>query len=356
MRVRLAKKRDFEGIKSIFEVAFTDEYAQREVDIVQRIEKIESFYPLVKALSLFPNPYQHVFTVHVAEDSDKIAGLCQMSPRNQNQTRWHIDNIAVHPDFRGQGMAQQLLNACFEYYNERGAMRYTLEVDTQNAPAIKLYEKLGFRRYSTLHYSKMPPKRLAKYKDMETVSVPVGMRARKLEDTEALLNLYKESIPPHIRVVEDRSAGDFNLGALQQGAEWLKKAMKRSETFHFVVEDTERNCLVASLDIFAQMRALPHVFQLTVHPSREELAEQLITFALNHVANISINPVLIGSFESQRAKRDAIKEAGFKRLTADFLLVRDTVETISLKSAAEIAQQQDGFLKPTINYESHPEI
>ena len=144
------------------------------------------------------------------------------------------------------------------------------------------------------------------------------------------------------------------LGPYKQGAEWLKKAMKRSEAFHFVVEDTQRDCIVASIDIFAQMRALPHVFQLTVHPSREELAEQLIRFALNHVANIGINPVLIGSYESQRAKREAIKEVGFKRLTADFLLVRDTLETIPIESPAEKAQVQDGFLKPTVNYEKHP--
>ena len=188
---------------------------KEEVDIVQRINKISSYYPLVKALSLFPNPYQHVFTVHVAEEEGKIAGLCQMSPRNHNQTRWHIDNIAVHPDFRGRGMALNLLNAVFDYYNQRGAMRFTLEVDTTNAPAIKLYEKLGFRRYSTLYYSKMPPKRLAKYRDSESVSVPEGFRPRRAEDSAALLELHQESVPPHIRVVEDRHSADFNLGALQ---------------------------------------------------------------------------------------------------------------------------------------------
>ncbi|MEZ0375348.1 MAG: GNAT family N-acetyltransferase, partial [Candidatus Sericytochromatia bacterium] len=259
----------------------------------------------------------------------------QMSPRNQQQTRWHVDNIAVHPDFRGKGVAQSLLNDVFAYYSERGALRFTLEVDTQNAPAIKLYEKLGFRRFSTLYYHKLSPKQLGKYRELETVSVPAGLRERRASDTEAVWELYQQSIPPYIRVVEDRTPGDFSLSPVQQGTEWLKKSLKRSQAIHFVVEDSHRQCLAAAIDIYAQLRELPHVIQFSLHPAYGDLAEPLLRWALNQLANVSINPVLIGSYEIHRAKQEAIKTLGFKKLTSDFLMVRDTMDRLVLPSAAE---------------------
>lgn len=336
MKTRQARKRDLEGVKAIFELAFTDEYQQREVNIVQRIDKMRSLYPLLKVLSLFPNPYQHVFTVHVAEEDRRIAGMAQVSPRNAQQTRWHIDNIAVHPDFRGRGLAQQLLNDVFVFYNQRGAMRFTLEVDTRNQAAIKLYEKLGFRRYSTLFYYKLSPKQLGSFAKPEALTLPKGLRLRQTKDTEAVWNLYQQAIPPYIRMVEDRQAADFALGPLQQGAEWLKKRLKRSEALHWVIEDSQRQCLVASLDLYAQLRSLPHVIQMTVHPAYGDLADPLLRFALHQAAEVSINPVLIGAYECQRAKLDACKAAGFKKLTADFLMVKDSLEHLVLPAAQEV--------------------
>ncbi len=348
MITELARKGDFEGIKKIFELSFTEEYARREVDIVRRIEKIASLYPLVKTLSLFPNPYQHLFTVHVARMEQDIAGMAQMSPRNALETRWHVDNIAVHPDFRGQGIARRLLDEVFQYYVDRGALRFTLEVDTTNAPAIKLYEKLGFRRYSTLYYHKMSPKRLGAFRDLEELSVPEGLRLRKLGDDEDLLELYEQSIPQHIRNVEDRVLRDFHNGLLTHGTRWLKKSLKRSQHMHWVVEDTQRNCLVASMDVSAQLRALPHVIQMTVNPGYSDLTEPLLKFVLHQLALIRINPVLIGAFESQRVKRDAVKALGFKKLTADFLMVKEAMERIVIPTAEKSVELGQVQGKPSL--------
>lgn len=57
-----------------------------------------------------------------------------------------IINIAVHPDFRGQGMGRRLLEEL-----EREAVRQeiadiTLEVRESNKAAIGLYESLGYIR------------------------------------------------------------------------------------------------------------------------------------------------------------------------------------------------------------------
>lgn len=346
MKIRPARYKDFEGIKEIFSLAFNEEYQRREVDIVRRIQKIQSIYPLVKILSCFPNPYQHMFELHVAESDGRIAGLAQMSSRNHNHTRWHIENIAVHPDFRGKGIAKALLEKVFEYYTQKGALRFTLEVDVDNQPAIQLYEKTGFRKYTTLYYYKMSAKQLAEHRDTTVLSIPPGLQQRSPENADALLALYQEIVPAAIRMVEERQRQDFALNLFSQGKDWLKKTIKRGETFHWVVEDPQHKHLVASLDLLAQYRNLPHVIQLMIHPAYSDMAEPLLRFALNQLAQVALNPVLIGTFEYQQAKREAIKATGFKKLTADFLMVRDSLQVLTLPSLSEAHNLEEGFFNP----------
>ncbi|MBE6063167.1 MAG: ribosomal-protein-alanine N-acetyltransferase [Clostridium butyricum] len=58
----------------------------------------------------------------------------------------HITNVAVHPDFRKNGIALKLINTMIAYCKDRGCIAYTLEVRAGNIPAILLYEKCGFKQ------------------------------------------------------------------------------------------------------------------------------------------------------------------------------------------------------------------
>jgi [ribosomal protein S18]-alanine N-acetyltransferase len=57
---------------------------------------------------------------------------------------WHVMNVAVHDDYRGQGIATKLLTELFELTAGDGRRGYTLEVRVSNRGAIRLYERLGF--------------------------------------------------------------------------------------------------------------------------------------------------------------------------------------------------------------------
>ena len=58
-------------------------------------------------------------------------------------------NIAVHPDFRRQGVARALILALIGELRKRGSRCLTLEVRASNAPARTLYESLGFAHVGT---------------------------------------------------------------------------------------------------------------------------------------------------------------------------------------------------------------
>jgi ribosomal-protein-alanine N-acetyltransferase len=63
----------------------------------------------------------------------------------QIQQDVQVNNIAVHPDFRGRGVGETALRAGLALAVAAGAAFVTMEVRPSNAPALALYRKLGFR-------------------------------------------------------------------------------------------------------------------------------------------------------------------------------------------------------------------
>ena len=58
----------------------------------------------------------------------------------------HITNIAVHPNYRKQGIASKLLEKFLNYCKSQGCVAYTLEVRSGNKAAKALYEKYNFKQ------------------------------------------------------------------------------------------------------------------------------------------------------------------------------------------------------------------
>jgi ribosomal-protein-alanine N-acetyltransferase len=56
----------------------------------------------------------------------------------------HINNLAVRPELRGQGLASRLLDEVMAASARLGMESATLEVRRSNTPALGLYAKAGF--------------------------------------------------------------------------------------------------------------------------------------------------------------------------------------------------------------------
>lgn len=55
-----------------------------------------------------------------------------------------IHNLAVHPDYRRQGIGRALLREVIDEARRQGLSRVTLEVRKSNEAAQRLYQSLGF--------------------------------------------------------------------------------------------------------------------------------------------------------------------------------------------------------------------
>lgn len=77
----------------------------------------------------------------VAMDGDKLAGYVG----SQSVLGWaDMMNLAVHPDYRRQGIGETLVSKLITQLKDRDVSCLTLEVRVSNTAARQLYEKLGF--------------------------------------------------------------------------------------------------------------------------------------------------------------------------------------------------------------------
>lgn len=86
------------------------------------------------------NPIAKYF---VAKDGEKVIGFAGT---------WiildeaHITNIAIHPDYRKQGIGSELLKELISFCQKAGCIAFTLEVRRSNEAAKALYEKHNFKQ------------------------------------------------------------------------------------------------------------------------------------------------------------------------------------------------------------------
>lgn len=77
----------------------------------------------------------------VAEEEDQIKGCCGIT---NILGEGNINNVVVSSEFRGQGIAKQMLKELLNKSKKIGMEEFTLEVRVSNEVAIHIYEKLGF--------------------------------------------------------------------------------------------------------------------------------------------------------------------------------------------------------------------
>lgn len=77
--------------------------------------------------------------------TNRIVGTIKFDPIDRQSGTSEIGILIGNPDFRGKGIASEALNACINYAKSSINLSYlTLGVRESNAPAIRLYKKLGF--------------------------------------------------------------------------------------------------------------------------------------------------------------------------------------------------------------------
>jgi ribosomal-protein-alanine N-acetyltransferase len=115
----------------------------RDLNLLRRIEKAcfpKDAWPLLDLIGVLTLP--NVVRLKAMVDDD-MAGFIAGDVRRSEDLSW-ISTVCVSPEYRERGIGTRLMNA-FEQRVEVSQIR--LSVRASNWEAIRLYERLGYRRF-----------------------------------------------------------------------------------------------------------------------------------------------------------------------------------------------------------------
>jgi GNAT superfamily N-acetyltransferase len=131
---------------------------------------------------------------YVWEEKGRLVGNLSLIPFSVQGARYYlIANVAVHPDYRKQGIARMLTASGIEYARKRGARATWLHVREDNEAATNLYRSLGFKeraRRTSWHCQPESPRRL--------VDPGIRFRPRRRQDWNAQKAWLVATYPPEL--------------------------------------------------------------------------------------------------------------------------------------------------------------
>ena len=85
------------------------------------------------------------------EESDQVEHCGTIQGVRDSQGFGAVQNLGITPEHRGRGLGTHLLHRALVGFQQSGLKQAFLEVTAQNLGAVRLYERLGFRRIKTVY-------------------------------------------------------------------------------------------------------------------------------------------------------------------------------------------------------------
>jgi N-acetylglutamate synthase len=93
---------------------------------------------------------QAVFALRENEQADsKLIGVVMAT--HDTRKGW-VNRLAIHPDFRGQGLSQTLIQACEDHFAAEGIGIYAAMIEETNAASLASFQKAGYHVHEDMVY------------------------------------------------------------------------------------------------------------------------------------------------------------------------------------------------------------
>lgn len=147
---------DLGALADLIEIAFADSMDSNGRAAVREMRALSHMGRLTSVLSTSSDLVQGMGMGYVWIDQGRVIGNVSIYPaalpdgaaKWYGGTVWLIANVATHPDYRGRGIARQLMETSLRAIQTRGRHGKAialLQVEERNHVARALYESLGFK-------------------------------------------------------------------------------------------------------------------------------------------------------------------------------------------------------------------
>lgn len=307
MIIRRLKKRDLDALYEILSRSFAREMELRGFDS-QRFWRSAKLYRLAGFLMPFLDFFHMDYpTILVASSGKNAVGEVHLVPVKAGI--WTIDSLAVDPIYSGRGIGRQLIKGSVEYITKKRGRKALSSIRTDNTPALKIAERLGFSPFQKtdvfLLEMKRPPRSC----------IPNGISIRGFQSSNA------EEVFKICEVADPTRTEAYSLSPkdlLTFPIEWLLNRMLKLQSEKLILEVGGRIIGYAHVTYTSQYEAgRIESFCLLPNPDFPRLAEALLTFILNLLAERNIRKVIISLDEKRKETIESLKRKEF-RLIASF--------------------------------------
>jgi ribosomal protein S18 acetylase RimI-like enzyme len=209
--------RDLVGVTTLIEHAFAD-----DMDAVGRSHMREMRWMgiLFGWMDWFASPGQGFLPGYVWVEDGQIVGNVTVRKLSAFGRGWMIGNVAVAPEWRGRGIARQMMEASIELVRHNHGDWIALQVRTDNDIARNLYQTLGFVDTGEMVYFEcrtLAADRVAK----PTQITGSRLRPARAGDMEQLYTLAQSFVPDSVRWAEPVYRSLFDISLERNLADWL---------------------------------------------------------------------------------------------------------------------------------------
>ena len=99
--------------------------------------------------------------IFFVEESREIVGFAQCQLRKEyvegtnSSPVGYLEGIYLEPEYRGQGIAGQLLDKCEEFAKENGCTEFASDIELENEASYHFHDKNGFVEVNRIiHFTK----------------------------------------------------------------------------------------------------------------------------------------------------------------------------------------------------------
>lgn len=246
----------------------------------------------------------------VWEESGTIVGNVSLLT-TKIRGRYLVANVAVHPDFRRQGIARRLMEAALQSIKELGGREVFLQVRHENEAAITLYESLQFRRLGSLTswYASFRQFRLLPIVHKGSSPDHSGgffIRPLRRSEWRAAYQLDASVVHPNLNWPEPLTEDHYRTGLWR----WINNVVTGRKAETWVAEGADGQ--LAGLATILSEWARPHTLSLRVHhDTRDEVQPPLLAKLLRRLQHTYRRNIRIDHPEDDEIATGLLRQANF---------------------------------------------
>lgn len=192
--------RDGPAVANLLELAFRDEIGS-DSSGQRMIHMLRHYSPLDALVGDDMRGFVWV-------EQGQIVGNVSLQRNPTRRDTWVIGNVATHPAWRNRGISTALIHAAIAFARSRQGRFVALQVVEGNTPALRVYERAGFRALGAVTHYRRPSVRAQSLPLLPDAS---AVRRARRADRDAVWTVARFNIPDHLTYAEPFDASTYRL-------------------------------------------------------------------------------------------------------------------------------------------------